>query len=52
MPEYWIVDPKRKAVEILTLAGDTYTSRGVFAGQATARSQVVPGLAIDLTEIF
>jgi Uma2 family endonuclease len=52
VPEYWIVDPKRQAIEILVLKGVDYASLGIFDRHATVRSEVITGLSIELNEIF
>ena len=42
--EYWFVDPLAHTIEILVLQGKTYTSLGVFSGELTLPSLVVPAL--------
>ena len=42
--EYWFVDPLAHTIEILVLKGKTYTSLGVFSGELTLPSLVVPAL--------
>lgn len=42
--EYWFVDPLAHTIEILVLKGKTYTSLGVFSGELTLSSLVVPAL--------
>ena len=42
--EYWFVDPLAHTIEILVLQGNTYTSLGVFSGELTLPSLVLPAL--------
>ena len=42
--EYWFVDPLAHTIEILVLKEKTYTSLGVFSGELTLPSLVVPAL--------
>jgi Uma2 family endonuclease len=42
VPEYWIADPIARSIEVLILEGGVYHSQGVFKGQETLRSKVVP----------
>lgn len=42
--EYWFVDPLAHTIEILVLKGKTYSSLGVFSGEQTLPSLVVPAL--------
>src|SRR5438874_840696 len=41
VPEYWIVDPVARTVEILLLEGGEYQSLGVFQGKAFLPSKIV-----------
>ena len=50
--EYWFVDPLAHTIEILILKGKTYTSLGVFSGELTLPSLVVPALSEVPTEKF
>lgn len=52
IPEYWIVDPQRKTVEVLALVEGAYVSRGVLEEGAVLTSEVLPGLSIELAEIW
>jgi Uma2 family endonuclease len=50
--EYWIVDPERKTVEILTLADDALRSAQRASGDDTVVSPVLGGATFPLSEIF
>jgi Uma2 family endonuclease len=50
--EYWIVKPKSRSVEVLVLEGREYRSLGVFNGQATLPSRVVPELPVRVEQFF
>lgn len=50
--EYWLVKPGRKSVEIFALEKGEYRSLGVFSGQQTLPSRVVPGLPVRVEQFF
>lgn len=50
--EYWIVDPGTQTVEVLVLEAGEYRSLGIFRGQATLPSQVVPNLPVRVEQFF
>ena len=50
--EYWIADPSAQTVELLQLGGQAYRSLGVFRGQATLPSQVIPDLPVKVEQFF
>jgi Uma2 family endonuclease len=50
--EYWIADPYQHQVEVLTLEKATYFSIGIFRGQETIRSRIVPYLPIQIGALF
>ena len=52
IPEYWIVDPPRETITVLTLDGDGYVEHGVFGHGATATSRLLPCFAVDVTSVF
>ena len=52
IPEYWIVKPTRRTVEVLVLENGEYRSLGVFSEQATLPSQVIPGLPVRVEQFF
>lgn len=52
IPEYWIVDPAKALITVLTLAGDVYVTHGEFHPGDTATSRLLPGFAVDVTEVL
>ena len=52
IPEYWIIDPEGRVVEVLALAGNSYISKGVFGAGMTALSATLAGFAVDVDELF
>ena len=50
--EYWIVKPTRRTVEVLVLKDGQYGSLGIFSGQATIPSKVVPELSVRVEQFF
>lgn len=54
IPEYWIVDPEAKTLELLRLeAGeDSYRSRALLGSADHLESELFPGLSLNLAEIF
>jgi Uma2 family endonuclease len=52
VPEYWIADADARTVEVLLLERGAYRSAGVFRGQATLPSQVIPGLPVHVEQFF
>jgi len=52
VPEYWIVDPEGRAVEVLVLEDGRYRRFGLFRRKDTLRSQVLEGFELALDEVF
>lgn len=52
VPEYWIVRPDAQTVEVLVLDRVTYRSLGIFGGQVTLPSRVVPELPVHVEQFF
>ena len=52
VPEYWIANTVDRTVEILQLEQGAYRSVGVFQGQQTLPSQIVPNLPIRVVQFF
>ena len=52
VPEYWIVNPKKRTVEVLVLEAGAYHSLGVFQGEQTPLSRVVPGFGVAVEQFF
>jgi Uma2 family endonuclease len=50
--EYWLVDPLARTIEVLLLEAGAYRSAGIFKGQDTLSSQVVPTIAEVRVEQF
>ncbi len=50
--EYWLVDPDRRTVDVLTLEGEGYRTVQRAAGDDIARSELLADVAIALPEIF
>lgn len=52
--EYWIVDPKTKSIQVLSLpvTGKKYQSLGKFTGTQSVKSKVFPGLVLAVGEVF
>ncbi|RLI51611.1 MAG: Uma2 family endonuclease [Candidatus Thorarchaeota archaeon] len=50
--EYWIVDPKGKAVEIYTLGTKGFELVKVYKAGEILESPLLPGLVVDLKEVF
>lgn len=52
LPEYWIVDPEAKAIEIFSLAGDTYEPNGYVQSDEIMESPLLPDLKFQVGELF
>jgi Uma2 family endonuclease len=52
IPEYWIVDPEHKVVEVLTLAGGVYQVHGTYRPGQHAVSALLPEFQVDVTACF
>lgn len=52
VPEYWIVDPRIKSVEVFVLEAGEYVLLGKWGAGGTATSRVVAGFEIPVTAIF
>jgi len=52
IPEYWIVKPERQTVEVFVLEDGEYRLLGIFGGQQTLPSQVVPELPVRVEQFF
>lgn len=51
IPEYWIIDPHREKVTVLTLVDDTYQET-VFADEAVIRSEAFPELELRVDALI
>jgi Uma2 family endonuclease len=52
VPEYWIVDPTERNVEVLILEAGTYHSVGIFHGQQSIPSKIAAGLLVPVEQFF
>ena len=52
VPEVWLIDPKAKTVEVLTLQGAKYLVEATFAGHQTLTSGLFPGWQLSLDDLF
>jgi Uma2 family endonuclease len=50
--EYWMVKPKSRSVEVLVLEGREYHSLGIFRGEQTLPSRIVPDLPVGVERFF
>jgi Uma2 family endonuclease len=50
--EYWIVDPMKQVITVLTLDGEMYAEHGAFKPGTQATSVFLPGFTLDVTEVF
>ena len=50
--EYWMVDPEKKTVEVMTLGKAGFESCGTYGKMDTLKSPIFPTLGIKLFEIF
>ncbi|RME48667.1 MAG: Uma2 family endonuclease [Caldilineae bacterium] len=53
IPEYWIVNPKTRSVEVFTLSeGGEYALKGEYTADETVESEVLAGLKIPADSLF
>ena len=52
VPEYWLVYPKIKSVEVLLLEAGRYSSLGIFGGKDKLPSHILPGLPVEVELFF
>ncbi len=52
IPEYWIVDPLQQELTVLTLVGTGYEPAGIYRRGDRAASMILPGFAVDVTDVF
>ncbi|WP_421870965.1 Uma2 family endonuclease [Marinoscillum sp.] len=50
--EYWVVYPGEAVLEIYELQNGKYVSKGKFVKEDVVTSKVLPGLKLDLSEVF
>ena len=52
IPEYWIVDPQKATITVLTLTDNTYAEHGEFHPGDNATSPLLDGFTADVTEVL
>ena len=52
IPEYWIVDPERRVVQVLVDDAGSYRVAGEYPGGTDAASQVVAGFSVSVDAVF
>jgi Uma2 family endonuclease len=50
--EYWIVDPKKRVIRVLTLKGKAYKVHGDYGPGSIATSLLLPGFSVKVDEVF
>jgi Uma2 family endonuclease len=50
--EYWLVDPDRETIEVLSLVGDSPHHAGTFAGDDRVGSTVLPAVGFPAAAVF
>ena len=52
IPEYWIVDPQKATITVLSLTDNTYAEHGEFHPGDNATSPLLDGFTADVTEVL
>jgi len=52
IPEYWIVKPNNRTIEVLILENGEYYSSGIFQGEQLLPSRIVPELPVRVEQFF
>ncbi len=52
VPEYWVVNPDAQTIELLMLKNGVYRSLGLFSGDVTLPSVVLPGFPVQVGQFF
>ncbi len=52
VPEYWLVDPETRSVELLVLKEGRYQNLGAFRGKERVPSRIVPELPVEVEQFF
>lgn len=52
VPEYWVVDPASRTIQVCVLEGVVYRSLGVFEGKGILLSQVLPKSSVRAEHFF
>ncbi len=52
VPEYWLVDPDAQTATVMTLGEDGFETASIYGRSQTLTSPTLPGLALDLDDLF
>ena len=52
VPEYWLVDPGSRSVEVFRLEAGAYRPAGYLEGRGTVRSPLLPGVEVEVEGLF
>jgi Uma2 family endonuclease len=52
VPEYWVVNPEARTVELFVLKDGTYSSSGIYYGSRVLPTQVVPNWKVKVEQFF
>ncbi|HYU75487.1 MAG TPA: Uma2 family endonuclease [Ktedonobacteraceae bacterium] len=52
VPEYWLVNVDEQTIEVFVLDEGKYRSLGVFQGEQTLPSRIVPGMSAPVAQFF
>lgn len=52
LPEYWIVDPEKRHIEVLSLRQGRYQRHGLFASGETLGSPLLGGFGLEVLQVF
>jgi Uma2 family endonuclease len=52
VPEYWIVDPRAKTIEVFVLEEEEYALLGKWGEEEIATSRVIPGFNVRAADVF
>ena len=52
IPEYWVVNPDARTVELFVLKDGVYNSLGIYYGPAVLPTQIVPDWNVKVEQLF
>jgi Uma2 family endonuclease len=52
IPEYWLVHPHKQSIELFALEQGKYRSLGIFSGEQTLPSRIVPQMTTPVASFF
>lgn len=52
VPEYWIVDPEKRRIEVLSLRQGRYQRHGLFESGETLGSPLLGGFELEVLQVF